>query len=184
MPGGYTQAIGIVDRDVDKNCHHYLADVLPAKVRKLQPDVVVMMTTSWDVYDRKLHSRSDPILPVTDPQVSAVVHQAMSDVSDEMFALGASRVVWLREPIPNPFWQNQVISQTSPAAHQVLYDGMDALAAQNPAVRVVDLAGWADSTGVAADYGARPDGMHWSPEAAERIATELLGPAIVQAALT
>jgi len=184
VPGGYTQAIGIVDRDVDKNCHHYLADVLPAKVRKLQPDVVVMMTTSWDVYDRKLHSRSDPILPVTDPQVSAVVHQAMSDVSDEMFALGASRVVWLREPIPNPFWQNQVISQTSPAAHQVLYDGMDALAAQNPAVRVVDLAGWADSNGVAADFGARPDGMHWSPEAAERIATELLGPAIVEAALT
>ena len=37
VPGGYTQAIGIVDRDVDKNCHHYLADVLPANGPQAAP---------------------------------------------------------------------------------------------------------------------------------------------------
>ena len=37
VPGGYTQAIGIVDRDVDKNCHHYLADVLPARCAGCTP---------------------------------------------------------------------------------------------------------------------------------------------------
>lgn len=184
VPGGYTQAIGIVDRDVDENCRHYLHDVLPGKVRKLRPDVVVLMSTSWDVYDRKLHSKSDPVLPVTDPQVSAVVHAAMADVTNEVLALGAPRIVWLREPIPNPFWQNQVISQTSPAAHQVLYDGMAALAAADSAVRVVDLAGWVDGNGIAADVDARPDGMHWAPDAAARIAEQFLGPEIVRASLT
>ena len=184
VPGGYTQAIGTVDRDVDANCHHYLADVLPATVRELRPDVVVMMTTSWDVYDRKLRSKSDPILPVTDPQVTAVVHQAMADVTAQMLELGAARVVWLREPVPNPFWQNQVISQTSQAAHQVMYDGMAALAAANPAVRVVDLAGWAESTGLSADYDARPDGIALVARGSRADRHGLPRPAIVRASLT
>ncbi|MFT3853944.1 MAG: acyltransferase family protein [Ilumatobacteraceae bacterium] len=184
VPGGYTEAIGVVDRDVDKNCRHYLRDALPGKVRELRPDVVVMMSTSWDVFDRKLRLKSDPILPVTDPQVSAVVHAAMADVTNEMLSLGVSRVVWLREPIPNPFWQNQLIGQTNPAAHQVLYDSMAALAADNPAVRVVDLAGWADANGVDADIAARPDGTHWAPAASAQIAEQFLGPAIVRASLT
>ncbi len=184
VPGGYIEAIGVVDRDVDKNCRHYLHDVLPARVRRLRPDVVVMMTTSWDVFDRKLHSRSDPVLPVTDPQVSSVVRTAMTEVTDEMLGLGAARVVWLREPIPDPFWQQQKVSQTDPAAHQVLYDAMAEIAAADPAARVVDLAGFADESGLAADYAARPDGTHWAPAAATQIATAFLGPAIVRASLT
>ena len=102
-----------------------------------------------------------------------------------MLALGASRVVWLREPIPNPFWQNQVIAQTSPAAHQVLYDGMDAIAAANPAVRVVDLAGWAADNGLSRRLPAPGPtactGRLPRPSASPRT---FLGPAIIQEALT
>jgi hypothetical protein len=108
----------------------------------------------------------------------------MDDLTTEMLGLGASRVVWLRESIPNPFWQQQKISQTDPAAHQVLYDAMAAIAATNSAARVVDLAGWADAQGLSADYGARPDGIHWAPDASKRIASDFLGPEIVRASLT
>ena len=37
--------------------------------------------------------------------------------------------------------------------------------------------GWND------DHDARPDGIHWSPEAATELATDFLGPALVHAAL-
>jgi peptidoglycan/LPS O-acetylase OafA/YrhL len=171
------------DRNVERACGQWLNHQLPATVKQLKPDVVVMLSTSWDVLDRRLQ-RTSPVLPVTDPAVRPVVQRAISSVTNAMVAAGAGRVVWLREPIADPYWFHQPGGQRDPANHQVLYDEMAALAATNPAIRVVDLAGWVDTAGLATDTGARPDGVHWSPDAAAEIASDFLGPAIIREALT
>jgi hypothetical protein len=51
-------------------------------------------------------------------------------------------------------------------------------------VRVVDLVGWLGEVGLDTDRDARPDGVHWSPEAATLVATDFLGAELVRAALT
>ena len=49
---------------------------------------------------------------------------------------------------------------------------------------VVDLPAWLAERGLDVDEAARPDGVHWSPEASLRIADEFLGEQLVRAALT
>jgi hypothetical protein len=50
-------------------------------------------------------------------------------------------------------------------------------------VVVVDLPGWLREQGLDLDQAARPDGVHWSPEASLRIADEYLGEQLIRAAL-
>ena len=40
-----------------------------------------------------------------------------------------------------------------------------------------------DDAGLAEDHPTRPDGVHFSPEAAERVASDWLGPLLVNAAV-
>jgi hypothetical protein len=124
------------------------------------------------------------VLPVRDSAVREAVDASMDAITRQLLEAGVGRVVWLREPIADPYWLHIDGGQRDPANHQVLYDRMAALAAGDPAVRVVDLAGWVDAAGLATDEAARPDGVHWSPETARAIATEFLGPTIVREALT
>ena len=182
--GGYVTGLGLPDRDVDKFCERWLTRDVPNAVARLKPDAVVLLTTSWDTLDRKLVAHTDQALPVDDPQVAPVVQAALADITATVLAEGASRAVWIRQPIADPEWFHMTGGQRDPANHQVLYDEMAELAAANPAVRVVDLAGWVESNGLATDEAARPDGVHWTPATAEEIAAGFLGPAIVRASLT
>ncbi len=170
-------------RDVAAECGPWLHRQLPQSVRRLHPDVVVMLTTSWDVLDRRVE-RAGPVLGVTDPAVRPTVDTGLADATAALLAAGAGKIVWLREPIPDPYWLHATDGQSSAAGHQVLYDEMARQAAADPAVRVVDLAGWVTSAGLGGEVAARPDGVHWTSDAAAAIATQFLGPAIVREALT
>ena len=171
------------ERDVAAECGPWLHGELPRAVSRLRPDVVVMLTTSWDALDRRVE-RAGPVLPITDPAVRPSITSGLDDATAEVLAAGAGRVVWLREPVPDPYWFHLTDGQSSPANHQVLYEAMDAQAAADPAVRVVDLAGWVTAAGLDGDTTARPDGVHWAPNVAALIASGFLGPAIVREALT
>ena len=60
---------------------------------------------------------------------------------------------------------------------------MDAAAeASGGRVVVVDLPAWLHEQGLDVDQAARPDGVHWSPEASLRIADEYLGEQLIRAA--
>ena len=48
---------------------------------------------------------------------------------------------------------------------------------------VVDLPTWLATQGLDVDQAARPDGVHWSPEASTRIARDYLGEQLVRSAL-
>ena len=61
---------------------------------------------------------------------------------------------------------------------------MRALAEADPErVAVADLQWWIDEAGVAEDRDFRPDGVHLSEAASQRLAAEWLGPVLVDAAV-
>ena len=100
-----------------------------------------------------------------------------------MLDAGAAHVVWIAEPVPHPLWLGLGQTQEDPARHDVLVSAMHGIAAGDPRVSVVDLRSWMDAEGLTDQHDLRPDGVHWSPEASVRIATDFLGPAVVRAAI-
>jgi hypothetical protein len=167
---------------VPEHCDEWLDDRLPGSVTELQPDVVMLMTTSWDVGNRRWDGVE--VSPL-DSDFADRIDRDLRAITMTLLDAGAAHVVWVREPIPNVWWMSGGQSQEDPARHQVLYDTMDRLASELPGrVSVVDLPAWIDEQGLAADHDVRPDGVHWSPEASTMIAREFLGEQLVRAALT
>jgi peptidoglycan/LPS O-acetylase OafA/YrhL len=168
--------------DVPSRCDRWLDTDLPAEVAATRPDVVMLLTTSWDVLDRRWDGST--VLTPLDTEYAERIRTDFAAITQRLLDAGAAHVVWIREPIPNVFWWSSGQAQEQPDRHEVLYDVMDELAAVDPGrVSVVDLAGWLDDAGLATDQDVRPDGVHWSPDASARIAREFLGEALVRAAI-
>lgn len=170
-------------RDTDAECGPYARDFVPAKAVELQPDVVMVMTTVWDVLDRRL-TKDGPLLPATDPAVEAAMVASLGEFTDRLLALGVPRVVWVDGPVPLGSLVGGDDSQAQPARHATLHRAVASVAATRPAVRVVDLAAWLHDQPIGADRSARLDGVHWTGKAALQISAEFLGAALVQAALS
>jgi peptidoglycan/LPS O-acetylase OafA/YrhL len=162
-------------------CDRWIDDELPAAVSELQPDVVMAMTTSWDVLDRRW-PETGPVSP-TDEVFRARLEQDFAAISAALLEAGAAQVVWVRQPVPNVYWQSTGQAQEQPDRHDVLHEAMQAVAEQDERITVVDLDDWLAATGLDVDRSARPDGVHWSPEAATTIAADFLGAQLVRAAL-
>ena len=177
------QNLAFGDRDTEKECGPYVREVIPEKVRELQPDVVVVLSSVWDVLDRRLTAEG-PELPPTDPSIEAAIAYSLTAFTDGLLAQGVPKVVWLRQPVPLPTPTAAIDLQSQPERHAVLHRVIDGLAEGRPMVRVVALDKWVEEAGLAADEAARPDKVHWTTEAATRIATDFLGPTIVREALT
>jgi hypothetical protein len=168
--------------EVGDRCDEWLDETLPARVEALAPDVVMLMTTSWDVLDRRWPETGE-VVP-TDPAYSERIVRDVVDVSDRLGAGGSGKVVWVREPIPNVYWWGSGQAQEDPTRHAEVYAAMDAAAESGSGrVVVVDLPAWLAEEGLDVDQAARPDGVHWSPEASFRIADEFLGEQLIRAAL-
>jgi hypothetical protein len=162
-------------------CDDWLDQGLADDVARLQPDVVMLLTTSWDVLDRRWEDGT--VLTPLDPAYRDRILFGFQAITDRLLSAGAGRVVWVREPIPNVFWWSSGQAQEQPERHDVLYRTMDTIAELTDRVDVVDLPAWLASQGLDRDQEARPDGVHWSPEASTRIARDFLGEQLVRSAL-
>jgi hypothetical protein len=119
-----------------------------------------------------------------DPVFAQRIHDDFTILTQRLLDAGAAHVVWVREPIPNVFWWSSGQTQEDPARHAVLYAAMDDIAEAYPgSVTVVDLPAWLDEQQLTTDREARPDGVHWSPEASALIARDFLGEQLLRAAL-
>jgi hypothetical protein len=103
---------------VDDECGPYVYGIVPDRIRELQPDVVMVMTTVWDVLDRRL--TDGPWLPTTDPAVRAVMTDSLGQFTDDLLALGVPRVVWVQAPVPLPSLAGGPDQQAQPERHDVL----------------------------------------------------------------
>ena len=169
-------------RPVPERCDQWLDVTLPANVEALEPDVVMLKTTSWDVLDHRW-AEGEQYGP-GDPVFRERIERDFAEVTDRLLDRGASTVVWVRQSLPNPLWLSSGQAQEDPARHEVLYETMAAIAAERPGrVVVVELDEWLAGRGLDDDVDIRPDGVHWSPDASRLIADDYLGDQLVRAAL-
>ncbi len=168
--------------EVRDDCSDWLEGELPERVAETGADVVLMVTTSWDVLDHRWDA-GDGFATETDEMRARLLFD-FTRVTDELLAEGAGAVVWVKAPIPNPLWFSRGTEQEQPARHAVLHEVMDEIAANHPGdVYVIDLLEYFDEVGYTDDVDLRPDGVHVTPEAAETIAADFLGEQMIRAAL-
>jgi hypothetical protein len=167
---------------IPPSCRRYVTSDIAAKVRELHPDIVLVMS-AWETANRRWDD--GPVESPTDPDYRSRIRRDTRALVTEILGAGSPRVALVREPTSNPYLNPVHSPQEEPARHQVLHDAMAAAAAADPDhVRVADVAGWLDVVGLAEDHATRPDGVHWSPDAAVRLAADYLGPLLVTDALT
>ena len=179
---GYLVFDGLPERDIAAQCGTYV-EGLAGIAAEVKPDVVMLITTTWDVADRRVEA-GGPRVRADTPEALAQIARSFQTVTDSLLAAGVPRVVWIKEPLPIMGMLGVGDPQGDIVRHQALYGVMDAMAAANPAVRAVDLNGWVDDADLEIHIPSRPDAVHWTAEASLRIADEFLGQALVQAALT
>ena len=180
--GGYLE-LSFGTRNVNKECGPYVLGVIPDAVAALQPDVVMVMSSVWDVQDRRL-TKGGPLLSPTDPAVEEQMTQSLGQFTDSLSAAGAPRVVWLKSPIPLPSLAGGEDIQDQPGRQAALRRAIESVGFSRPNVKVVDFAAWLATQPIADDREARVDGVHFSNGAALLIANDFLGPVLIKAAQT
>lgn len=168
-------------RDVDAECGPYVLTIVPEAVATLQPDVVMVMSSVWDLEDRRL-TKDGPLLSPTDPAVAELMAESLGHLTDSLSASGAPRVVWLQAPSPLPSLTGGEDIHRQPGRQAALRRAIDSVGFSRPYVKVVDFAAWLAAQPFAEDRAARLDGVHFTNEAALLIASDFLGPALVKAA--
>jgi peptidoglycan/LPS O-acetylase OafA/YrhL len=146
----------------------------------LQPDVVMGMVTLSDIDQRTWDAAEGPLGPA-DPRFYDRLVAAYDAASVAFLGAGATDVVWVAPPVPDVAYGSDDRHLVDPARYTRYADALREVAARHPGqVTVADLAGWL----AAQPPLDRPDGLHWSPDAATQIANGFLGPVLVGAALT
>ncbi|MBI5088394.1 MAG: hypothetical protein HZB15_05900, partial [Actinobacteria bacterium] len=165
-----------------EHCDRVLDDELPTDLVSLQPDVVVLMVTSRDVMPR-VWDESEGELDPRDPRYAGRLRDGYRAITDLITSTSPARIVWIRPPATDPYWLGRPAPFTDPELIEIREAVIrDTIAVHPDRAELVDLRAWMESTGLALDHDARPDGLHFAPEAAEAVATEWLGPQLVLAA--
>ena len=176
---------GVVPTDRDdgfrRDCTTLRTERIPAALSSLQPDAVVGMVTFRDIEDRLWDDAEGPIGPSDDRFLARLVEDY--DAATQSFlAAGATDVLWVLAPMPAVPSNTDTAAMLEPLRYAHYSAAMQEVAARHPGqASVVDLAAWFAAQPVPP---VRPDGLHWSPEAAEVIATDFLGPVAAAAAVS
>jgi len=163
-------------------CENWVDELIVPKVRSLQPDVVAVLVTVWDVYDR-VWEGDEILTPLDDPYASRI-EWAYTELVDNLLDEGAGSVALIRQPLPDVFWDPaDVRNEDDAARHRVMFDIYDRIADTNPDVRVVALDRYFTAAGLDVDRAARPDGVHVAPSVSIEIAEQFLGDQLIGVAL-
>jgi peptidoglycan/LPS O-acetylase OafA/YrhL len=165
-----------------ENCDRVLDVDLPADLVALQPDVVMLMVTSRDIVPR-VWDEGDGLLDPRDARYLARLRAGYRTISALITSTSPARVVWIRQPDTDPYWLGEANPFTDPELLAIRERVVGEAIAEHPGrAQLVDLRAWMESTGLALDHEARPDGLHFAPAAALEVATDWLGPQLVLAA--
>jgi len=146
-----------------------------------RPDVVVLFMTSRDIDPRSWDG--GPVLTLRDAEFREHVALDYRAMTDEALRLTPATVVWVRPPIADPYWLANPETFHNPEMHRLLDAVRSEVVASYPdRVELLDLRAWSEQTRLDEDRGARPDGIHLSVVAAQRVTTDWLGPELIEAA--
>ncbi len=153
-----------------------LADQLAA----LQPDVVVLMVTIGDTEARALEP-GGPLLRPGEEAFSALIAEEYEHFVAELRAAGVEHVAWIVPPTPDTEHHELAPNLANPARWTTLRTVIGDVAAAHPdLVTMIDLDTWEARQ----PESGRPDGLHYSAEAATAVAGSFLAPTLIDLALT
>ena len=144
-------------------------------------DVAVLINGPWEVVDQQIKA-GDQFRSLGDPVFDQFAHDELLAATDVLLA-HAPNVVWFTNPHTHPAWGAGTSDDAGDAVKMDrLNDIIRQVVAERPQVVLVDLAGHlASIPGADTDQSLRPDGVHFSPDAAAEMAA-WFGPLIVAAA--
>ncbi|MEY4230789.1 MAG: hypothetical protein RLZZ362_1638, partial [Actinomycetota bacterium] len=164
-------------------CRDALDVRLPAMVRDLQPDVAMVMVTMRDVEDRSW-SDDEGVLTPFDPRFRERLLLDYRAFADALSSQGVDDIAWVLAPVPIAAFPGAQRVMLDPARYEVQFDVIRKVAAERPGtLSVLDLNGWLTANGHVDDASWRPDGLHWSPEAAYAIAESYVAGSVMTAAV-
>ncbi len=156
---------------------------VPERVRDGAPDIVVVISSFWEVTDHRLEGDPTP-RSILDPTYHEAMLTRFTAYNQALLDAGAPRVVWVLHPQTDYAWDLASEPADDPARYAAFYEIQRIAGAAYPTqVSTIDFASWSEDRGLTTDQSARLDGVHWTPEVATMIAEDWLGNEIVQAAL-
>ena len=165
---------------VERSRHVVEIDV-PAAVRKLHPDVVVLMSTVDDVASRQW-TAGEGVLTPRDSAFRQRMVAAYQRVTTSLLDLKVRHVVWVLPPVPTSRWSTPEMGEVD--RYQIQHDVIrEVAAASGAAVSVADMDGWMTRSGHADDSNWRPDGTHLDEQSALWLVERWFGPTLVSVAL-
>lgn len=173
--------LGMLDAALQVECSERHARTIPDALPLA--DVVLVLVTLADVWERSWDGGATWLGPAD----AAFRERLVGDYTafaDAVVAAGVPTLLWLRPPV-----SAYANDGGTPATEVSFTDGTQAwiesvvagLVADRPgAVAIGDLRGWFEASGLDDDPSVRPDGTHFTAEAARRISEEWLAPLLAE----
>jgi peptidoglycan/LPS O-acetylase OafA/YrhL len=179
--GGQIRWVDDIVFPVKKQCDAW-PTVRAAELRDVRPDVVVVLSGTWEVTDRKL-AGTKTWRHIGDPVLDQKIAADLSAFTDLQRSRGA-RVLWLIHPeirtslmakLPGPFPEEEQ------ARMDRLNDIIRVVAAARSHTYTLDLPAYLRTEPGGGELAHRPDGFHWSKDGAYAEA-QWLGPVVADLA--
>ena len=162
--------------DVPAGCADW-ATRWPQELSADQAELVVVTVGPWEWIPRRW-SGSDGWVRPTDPAYQQKLAGELAAATDVLSADGR-KVVWVTGAPINPGWGETGSANTDPstddAQRRATNDVLRQVATGRPNVALIDLAAWVEGNPqIATDQGLRPDGVHWTEPAAQKLVEILM----------
>jgi peptidoglycan/LPS O-acetylase OafA/YrhL len=166
--------------DVPEGCADW-ATRWPEQLAADQADTVFLTVGPWEWIPRRWEGSGGWVRP-TDPAYQQMLERELIAATDVLTG-GGRRVVWVTGAPIDPGWGDTGSANPDPSAddtqRRITNDILRRVVAERPGVTLVDLAAWVEGNPqIATDQNLRPDGVHWSRPAAERVIEILVAPAL------
>ncbi|MDG1786068.1 MAG: acyltransferase family protein, partial [Ilumatobacter sp.] len=162
---------------MDMNCRDVFERQIPAILANATPDVVVVMITLADTWERSWDNSSEWLSP-TDSEYAARIEDAYITFVTGMVEQGVEQIVWMRPPVSSYASDGTTVEIDSSfldGGQEVIERVVEAQRIERPdVVSTLDLRAWFEASGLADDPASRPDGTHLSPDAAATVVEDWL----------
>ena len=164
-------------KDYQEGCTRYFFEALPERVNAVAADAVVLLGTSWDLLDR----RWDGSETQGPSDYADRIDTDYGELTATLLRAGAGKVIWLDMPVPNQNWKAADLAADEARFGLLRTAMVEAIEAAPVQVSVIDVGAWLASMGLDTDRELRPDGIHFTPEAAQDIVDSWLGEQLLRA---
>jgi peptidoglycan/LPS O-acetylase OafA/YrhL len=171
----------IFNAALQTNCAELHEMTIPALLGRA--DLVVVLTTLADVWERSWDGGEQWLTP-SDPEFATRIMDDYKSFFSRALEAGAKQVVWLRPPVSS-YPTHDGVAAVDPSFLNGNQEVVEAVVAQlhtrwPDQVVIADFRDWYETSSLASDPEARPDGTHLSAAGGRRVVADWLGPLLLE----